>query len=117
MSYADCAKEMIKEKIHAVQPTAILSVGESTSINVIQALSEMNLSIPDDISFIIYDDLPWTAVYGITTVAHSYESIGRLIAEMIDGQFHKRENGSGEQPARLVLDPRLVARKSVKILL
>lgn len=117
MSYADCAKEMIKEKIHAVQPTAILSVGESTSINVIQALSEMNLSIPDDISFIIYDDLPWTAVYGITTVAHSYESIGRLIAEMIDSQFSKRENGSGEQPARLVLDPRLVARKSVKILL
>lgn len=116
MSYADCAKEMIKEKINSVKPTAILSVGESISINVIQALSEMNLSIPDDISFIIYDDLPWTATYGITTVAHSYESIGRLISEMIDDQFHKQENGSEGQPARLVLDPRLVARKSVKVL-
>lgn len=116
MSYTECAKEMIKKKIKMIKPTAILSVGESTSINVLQAIREINLSIPDDISLIIYDDLAWAATYGITTVAHSYETIGKLIAEMVDKQFHPNENVGDEGPARLVLDPMLVARSSVKII-
>lgn len=118
VDYAECTKAMITEKIQSENPTAIISVGESTSINVIQALNEMKLTIPDDVSLIINDDLAWAATYGITTIGHSYETIGKLVAEMLDSQIHRStDKFSGKlQPARLVIDPMLLSRNSVKIL-
>ncbi len=114
MGYTECNKEMIKQKLKRMEPTAILSVGESTSINVLQALKEMNLSIPGDVSLIIYDDLAWAAPCGITTVAHSYETIAKLMADMIDKLFHPEKKGGETAAARIVLDPLLIARDSVK---
>lgn len=116
-NYVDCAKEMIKQKVNKTKPTAILAAGEGISINVLQALSEMNISIPEDMSFILYDNVPWASIYGITTVAHSYEKIGRLVVEMIHHQFEKQQQIQEEAATRLVLDPTLEARKSVRILL
>ena len=115
-NYVDCAKEMIKEKICRHQPTAILSTGENISINVLQALAEMKLSIPGDISLVIYDNVPWAQIYGITTVAHPYERIGQLIVELLHHQFESILQESSDSPSRLVLDPTLEARNSVKII-
>ena len=76
----------------------------------------MNLAIPEDISLIIYDDLPWAAPYGITTVAHSYETLAKMIADMVDKLFFPEKKGEEVGPARIVLDPMLIARDSVKII-
>lgn len=116
VTYSECNKEMIKRKIKKMEPTAIISVGENTSTNVLLALKEMGLSIPKDISFIIYDDLEWAAPFGITTVAHSYETLAKLIAEMVDKLFVPDKEGKEASPARIVLDPMLIARDSVKII-
>ncbi|HJB29052.1 MAG TPA: LacI family transcriptional regulator [Candidatus Blautia faecavium] len=116
ISYSECNKEMIKQKVKKLSPTAILSVGENTSVNVLQALKEMNLAIPEDISLIIYDDLPWAAPYGITTVTHSYETLAKMIADMVDKLFFPEKKGEEVGPARIVLDPMLIARDSVKII-
>ena len=116
ITYSECNKELIKQRVKKLEPTAILSVGENTSINVLQALKEMELSIPRDISLIIYDDLPWAAPYGITTVAHSYEALAKLIAEMVDKLFNPQKKSCDAGPARIVLDPMLIARDSVKII-
>lgn len=115
-NYVDCAKEMIKEKISRNRPTAIISTGENISINVLQALNEMKLSIPGDMSLIIYDNVPWAQVYGITTVAHPYERIGQLVVELMRHQFEKKLHEESEPPSRLVLDPTLEARGSVRII-
>ena len=116
MSYSECNKEMIKRKVKKLEPTAILSVGENTSVNVMLALKEMQLSIPEDISFIIYDDLVWAAPYGITTIAHSFETLAKLIAEMVEKLFIPEKKGEEVGPARIVLDPMLIVRDSVRIL-
>ena len=116
MSYSECNKEMIKRRIKKLQPTAILSVGESTSVNVMQALKEMQLSIPENISFIIYDDLAWAAPFGITTIAHSFETLAKLIAEMVEKLFIPEKRGRENDPARIVLDPMLIVRDSVRII-
>lgn len=115
-SYSECNKEMIKRKVDKLKPTAILSVGESTSVNVLVALKEMQLSIPEDISFIIYDDLVWAHPFGITTVAHSFETLAKLIVEMVEKLFTPQKKGEEVSPARIVLDPMLIARDSVKII-
>lgn len=116
MNYASNVKEMVKDRIKALSPTAILSVGEMTSVSVIQSLKELNLSIPEDVSLIIYDDLAWTATYGITTVGHSYEMLGRLTTELFDARYKARSRGETVEPTRLMLDPRLISRASVRIL-
>ena len=59
LSFEGSIKNIIKERIEKLKPTAILAVNEPISINVVQALGELNLKIPEDISLIIYDDLSW----------------------------------------------------------
>lgn len=116
MTYIDNIKDMLKSRIREVNPTAILSVGERISVNVVQALREMNLDVPGDMSLIIYDDLAWTAAFDITAVSHSFEAIGNLASELIVGRLKEVETGECQPTARLVLDPKLVSRNSVKIL-
>ena len=110
-------RQVLKERIKEIQPTAIVSVGERISVNTIQALREMNLSIPEDMSLIVYDDLAWTAAFDITAVSHSFEAIGNLASELIVGRLKELENGEHQPPAKLTLDPKLVSRNSVKILM
>lgn len=117
MTYVDNIKEMLKERIREIGPTAILSVGERLSVNTIQALREMNWKVPDDVSLIVYDDLAWTAAFDISAVSHSFESIGNLASELIVERLKESGTDEHKQPARLVLDPKLVTRNSVKILL
>ena len=69
-----------------------------------------------DISLVIYDNVPWAQIYGITTVAHPYERIGQLIVELLHHQFESILQESSDSPSRLVLDPTLEARNSVKII-
>ena len=76
----------------------------------------MNYSIPDDVSLIVYDDLAWTAAFDITTVSHSFETIGNLASELIVGRLKEMEGTERQPVARLTLDPKLVLRNSVKIL-
>ena len=94
MTYIDNIKDMLKSRIREVNPTAILSVGERISVNVVQALREMNLDVPGDMSLIVYDDLAWTAAFDITAVSHSFEAIGNLASELIVGRLKEVETGA-----------------------
>lgn len=111
----DSIKGMIKEKIEELRPTAILSVNESISIAAIQALNELGLKVPSDVSMILYDDSPWEATMGYTAVAHPLEQVGTLCRNLI-----MKDNGNklqGRQaPAKLVIDPMIISRNSVKII-
>lgn len=117
MTYVDNIKDMLKDKIRGLKPTAILSVGERLSVNTVQALREMNYKIPDDISLIVYDDLAWTSAFDISAVSHSFETIGNMASELIVERLKEWDSGDRKMPARLVLDPKLITRNSVKILL
>ncbi|MDE6971889.1 MAG: LacI family transcriptional regulator [Lachnospiraceae bacterium] len=110
----DSIKGMIKDKVKELKPTAILSANESISIATIQALDELNLKVPSDVSMILYDDSPWEATMGYTAVAHPLEQVGTLCRNLI-----MKENGNKSQgrqaPAKLVIDPMIISRNSVRI--
>lgn len=111
--YEDSIRGMIQSRIQKLKPTAILAVNELISIATVMALREMKMIYPQDVSLIVYDDLPWAVASGITTVGHAFDSAGTLCknilskATSIDG-LHKS--------VKLVIDPMLIVRDSVKIL-
>ncbi len=71
-------------------------------------LNEHRIAVPDDISIIGMDDIPLSAVMGLTTVRQQTEKLGQLAAEtvvrLINGEEAEREQ---------ILDVELVERGSV----
>lgn len=102
--------EQMCRELCAYRPTAIFSVANSNEI-VWQAIHELKLSIPDDISMIAYDNTNWIRMVGITAVAHDLAKI----SDSVVTQLMRRLNGSDSGgPKHLILDPYIVERKSVR---
>ena len=92
-------------------PSAIFSVADANEV-VWQAVRQMELSIPEDISLIVYDNTKWVSLVGLTAVAHDLEQIAAtLVAQLL-----KRLNDDISPAVHLTLDPFIVERKSVKSL-
>ena len=104
--------EEIIAAIKSFQPTAIFSVGDTNEF-VWKAIQAMELSIPNDISVIVYDNTKWISLVGLTAIGHNLEQI----ADTVIAQLLKRLNGeAASAPVHLVLDPFIVERKSVRML-
>ncbi len=98
------------ECIKKANPTAILAIAK-WSENIVSALHRMGLRIPDDISFIAYDDVEWTRMLDITTVSHPLDSIAAVSIEIL---LKGLSDGSGIAPVHRKINPFLVMRSSVK---
>ena len=102
----------IMAAIKSFHPTAIFSVGDTNEF-VWKAIQTLELSIPDDLSVVVYDNTKWISLVGLTAIGHNLEQI----AETVIQQLLKRLNGEAPStPVRIVLDPFIVERKSVKML-
>ena len=112
--YNDSIRGVIQNKIQELNPSAILAVNETIATSTVCALKEMKFMVPQDISLIIYDDLPWAAASKFTTIGHAFDSAGSLCKNIlmeITGLEKKHT------PVRLVIDPMLIVRDSVRILI
>lgn len=103
--------EEIIAAIKSFRPTAIFSVGDSNEC-VWNAIQTLDLSIPGDISVIVYDNTKWVSLVGLTAIGHNLEQIARTVIQ----QLLKRLNDGASSPVHIVLDPFIVERKSVKML-
>jgi LacI family transcriptional regulator len=82
------------------------------AIGALQALNELKIRIPEDISFISFDDMEWFAFLSppLTTVEHSPYLIGKTAGEMLLQRIgHKRKN-----PKRVLIPSHLIVRKSTR---
>ena len=99
----------ICECIRSFHPTAIFSVANANEV-VWRAIQQMELSIAEDISLIVYDNTKWVSLVGMTAVAHDLERIAATLVE----QLLKRLNDEENTPAiHITLDPFIIERKSV----
>jgi len=66
-------------------PTAIIALSNRISLGVINALSELKLNIPDDISIIGFDEQPYSGYLGtpLTTIDLRKSEIGQLSVEVL----------------------------------
>jgi LacI family transcriptional regulator len=104
-----CAKELLSLEI---PPTAIFAANDQSAIGVFQAVNEMGLTIPDDLSLVGFDNIPESAYLNLTTVDQfiaemSYTATNMLIA-LING------DELDEQVARM--QTQLVIRGSCRTL-
>ena len=93
------------------RPTALFAANNFIAFGAIQALREAGLSIPEEMSIAVFDDLPqgWVFDPFLTVVSQPAYEIGRRATELM------LERLTGEAPAEprtIVLPSELIARRS-----
>lgn len=92
-------------------PTAIFAVSNMISLGVLKAMAEANLSVPEDMSLISFDDQPYSPYLAspMTTVAQDPQEMGRVAVEMLLNQIIK-----GKPSDSVCLPTSLIVRASVR---
>jgi len=103
------AKELLTRK---TRPTAVFCFSDELALGCIYGLQHAGFSVPNDISVIGFDDIPFARylVPSLTTVAQPTEAIGRscatLLLDLIDG-IRPKSN-------RFILPHTLIVRSSTR---
>ncbi len=88
------------------RPTAVLCFNDQTAVSVLHALRRRGIRVPDDISLVGYDDLPFAAVLSppLTTIRQPGYELGRVAAEQLlaEGSPDHRHQGT-RFPVELVV--------------
>ncbi|NMB11064.1 MAG: LacI family transcriptional regulator [Firmicutes bacterium] len=97
-------------------PTAIVAVNDLLAVGVLQALEEVGIRVPEDISLVGMDntDLSRRVRPRLTTVALGQAEIGRVGTHFLFDRIKARNTQKQPTVERVVFQPRLVQRDSVK---
>jgi LacI family transcriptional regulator len=107
----DRAGELSRDLLVASRrPTALFVSNNEMVIGVMQAITELGLACPSDISLAGIDDFPWASAFAprLTTARHPIEALAEHGVRML----HARIRGDGEPPERVILKARLIVRDS-----
>lgn len=96
------------------KPTAIFAFNDLMALGSYKALEKLNLSVPNDVSIIGYDNIEMSEYLtpGLTTVHQPGREIGRSTALML---IENLKHGK-KLPSSFVFNPELVIRESVQSL-
>lgn len=94
---------------HNPRPTAVICMNELTAIGALQALMELGLRVPQDVSLIAFDNtlLSDITVPRLTTVGYPFDEYGRLLIQTAAEAVEKQS-----PPSVRLLQPRLVVKAS-----
>jgi len=96
-------------RIQKLKPTAVFGTSV-TSECCYHAIMKLGLRIPEDISFIVYDDVSWVRMLGISSIGHPMEEIADIVTAHIVSRSEKKE----KPPIAYETKPFLIERKSVR---
>ncbi len=108
-------KRYIQDKAREDYPTAIVCFNDHQALAVMNALKDLKVSIPEEISVIGNDDIFYAENYSVplTTISAPKVEIGRTAAEIL---IRNIESSTLLPVERVVLDTEFVIRKSSKVL-
>jgi LacI family transcriptional regulator len=94
------------------RPTALVTADGTMSRGAMEAINELGLTIPADLSLICFDDLDWMKFVGpgISAVSQPVHELGKAAAELLLGRI----NGNAEPAFHMVLPVQLIERGSVQ---
>ena len=106
------AHDAAREMILSAQPTAIMSVDNITSVGAFSAIRELKLEVPNDLSFVAFDNLDWTTLVTppLSVVEQPVYEIGRRAGLALTDRLAGSRTGHGEE---ILLDTAFVSRDSV----
>jgi LacI family transcriptional regulator len=95
--------------------TALFAYNDISAIGAIRAIQEEGLRIPQDVSVVGFDDIPWAAFHtpSLTTVRQPLSKMGQIAAETLVRMIEARmiEHGA-EDSCEIAIEPTLVVRES-----
>ena len=108
--HAPDAEVRIAALVGALEPTAIFAANNLLAEHAWQVLRRLGKRLPDDVSLVGFDDVPWMAMVqpGITVVAQPSLEMGRRAAQLL---LRRAEDPLCE-PQVDILQPSLVVRGS-----
>ena len=91
-------------------PTAVLCSNDLTAIGALRAIRRCGFQVPDDISVVGFDDIPWATfnIPSLTTVRQPLGKMGQIAAETVIRMIE----GDREQPSQIAIEPTLIVRES-----
>ncbi len=109
---SDAKKSMLKLLTEYNPPTAIFCSNDLIAMGAMQAVREMGLKIPDDISIVGFDNMELSSYFypPLTTVDQPANKIGNTAAEILIGMI----TGSIEKNKQVYLDHKIEYRSSCK---
>lgn len=110
---SDDGKKLTKELLQmSPAPTALFITNNLMSLGALEAINEANLNIPNDISLIMFDDMPWATAINppLSVVRQPAYEMGRRAAEL----FFQRVSDPGREPVTIVMEPKFIERKSTQ---
>ncbi|MGO4584532.1 LacI family DNA-binding transcriptional regulator [Arthrobacter sp. 2RAF6] len=104
---ADSIRNITRELLLMPEPaTAIVASDGLIALSVVEAIQELGLSIPDDVSFLMYDDFSWTRLTSppLTVIAQPVYEMGVAAASALIRQIEGRKPAANgpEFSARLI---------------
>ncbi len=104
------AKKFLEDRCDA---SAIVCINDMVAFGVIQTLLQNGLRIPEDISVIGFDDIPFAGIYtpSLTTIRYPSEQAGRLAAMMLVDSI---SSNKGLDALEMHLAPQLVIRQTTR---
>ena len=94
-----------------LRPTALFATNNILGEACVQALTAHRLRIPEDMSLLAFDDLPWMTLMTphVSTVRQPIADMARSAADLL----RRRLGGGDHNPTTVVFDAELVPRDSV----
>jgi DNA-binding LacI/PurR family transcriptional regulator len=92
------------------RPTAVIASDDVTAVSAIQAIKDENLSVPEDLSIVGFNDsvLASKVTPSLTSLSLFMREMGKAAVEMLERKF--KENTLIQE--KKVFDPELVVRQS-----
>jgi DNA-binding LacI/PurR family transcriptional regulator len=90
--------------------TALFAYNDISAIGAIRAIQEEGLRVPQDVSVVGFDDIPWAAFHtpSLTTVRQPLAQMGQIAAATLVRMIEHDE----EHPSEIAIEPTLVIRES-----
>ncbi|HOK55946.1 MAG TPA: GntR family transcriptional regulator [bacterium] len=113
LQYEEAGYNNTMDLLHLKEPpTAIFACNEAIAIGIYRACFELGLNIPDDLSVIGYDNLPFTSSLNppLTTINQKKREMGEEAARILISRI----NGDKSGPKKIIFKTELIERNSCK---
>ncbi len=101
-------------QLMAASPTAIFATSDTLAYGILEACKDHNLNVPDDLSLIGYDDVPFAKMLTpkLTTIAQPLRKVGQVAAN----KMARIISGEEREVTKITLPTKLVIRETTKCL-